>query len=278
MREYLLETTAIGTAVNINSANLNPYNWVLNTENGLSNMVNTQEGLALKTYQSDQLNNWLNTDWIEGSGSVSDVTKVSTAGNVFTIDALNLAEKMYEMLNRVMVSGGTYDDWLKAVYTHESYTRCETPMYQGGLIKELVFQEVVSNAQAEGTDGAQPLGTLAGKGIMAKKHKGGKMIIKVNEPGYIMGIVSITPRIDYSQGNDWDINLKTVDDLHKPGLDGIGFQNLMTEQMAWWSTNYVGVVWAQVAVGKQPEGEEAPIEPYAIIGFKPAATRSLTER
>ena len=53
-----------------------------------------------------------------------------------------------------------------------------------------------------------------------------------------MGIVSITPRLDYSQGNKWDVNLKTMDDFHKPALDEIGFQDLITDQMAWWSTQW----------------------------------------
>ena len=60
--------------------------------------------------------------------------------------------------------------------------------------------------------------------------------IRCNEPSYIIGIISLTPRLDYSQGNDWDINLQTMDDLHKPQLDEIGFQELITEQMAWWTT------------------------------------------
>ena len=61
--------------------------------------------------------------------------------------------------------------------------------------------------------------------------------MKVDQPSYIMGIVSITPRIDYSQGNDWDTySLRSLDDLHKPGLDGIGFQDLITEQMGCWTT------------------------------------------
>ena len=64
---------------------------------------------------------------------------------------------------------------------------------------------------------------------MSQKHKGGKSIIRVNEPCYIMGIVSITPRIDYSQGNDWSVNLMTLDDLHKPQLDEIGFQDLLCD-------------------------------------------------
>lgn len=67
-----------------------------------------------------------------------------------------------------------------------------------------------------------------------------------------MGIVSITPRIDYSQGNSWEVNLTTVDDFHKPGLDGIGFQELIDEKKAWWSTNWNGTAWVQTSVGKQP--------------------------
>ena len=42
---------------------------------------------------------------------------------------------------------------------------------------------------------------------------------------------SLTPRVDYSQGNDFDVRLMTMNDFHKPGLDQIGFQDLITEQM-----------------------------------------------
>src|SRR5690606_27400999 len=49
----------------------------------------------------------------------------------------------------------------------------------------------------------------------------------------------LTPRIDYSQGNKWDVNLKTMDDFHKPALDEIGFQELITDQMAWWDTKII---------------------------------------
>ena len=68
-----------------------------------------------------------------------------------------------------------------------------------------------------------------------------------------MGIVSITPRIDYSQGNDFTVNLKTMDDLHKPALDEIGFQDLITEQMAFWDSDVAanGDVTIKSA-GKQP--------------------------
>ena len=58
------------------------------------------------------------------------------------------------------------------------------------------------------------------------------MHVKITEPSYIIGIVSITPRVDYCQGNEWDMtSLETMDDLHKPQLDGIGYQDLLSNQM-----------------------------------------------
>lgn len=241
-----------------------PYKWITNggvfTDDTVSpSVMFSQESLGIKTYQSDLFNNWISTEWIDGPNGVNEVTAVSTTGDSFTIDALNLANKVYVMLNRIAISGGTYDDWLDAVYTHERTRSIESPMYLGSLIKELSFQEVVSNADvlSDGGDIA-PLGTLAGRGKLTGKHKGGKIKVKVDEPSYLMGIASITPRLDYSQGNQWDVNLKTMNDFHKPALDAIGFQDLITEQMHWESTKieYDGIPATETltfrSAGKQP--------------------------
>jgi len=214
-----------------------------------------QTGLALKTYQSDLFNNWVSTEWIDGPDGISEITAIDTSGGSFTIDELNLSKKVYDMLNRIAVSGGTYDDWLDAVYTHQRQRSAENPMYIGGLQSRLIFQEVVSNARFEdaSTGTKQPLGTLAGRGRTAGK-KGGHVVAKVDEPSYIIGIVSLTPYVDYSQGNSWDMNLKTMNDFHKPALDQIGFQDLITDQMAWWDTALDSTIPSTTfkSAGKQP--------------------------
>ena len=87
---------------------------------------------------------------------------------------------------------------------------------------------------------------------MGSKHKGGKITARIDEPCYIMGIVSLTPRIDYSQGNKWDVNLKTMDDFHKPQLSEIGFQDLITDQMAWFDTKITNGIPTYNSAGKQP--------------------------
>ena len=220
----------------INDLGRTPYSLGLKKLNGAYCKLGTQEGLAVKTYQSDKFNNWIDTEWIDGTGGVSEVTAVDTSGGSFTIDALSLANKVYKMLNRINMSGGSYNDWINAVYSHEAVRKTETPVYHGSLIKELAFEEVISTADTETSSNEHALGTLAGRGKLTGKHKGGKMVVKCHEPCYIMGIASITPRVDYSQGNKWDTNLKTLDDLHKPDLDQIGFQDLITDEMAWFDT------------------------------------------
>ena len=198
----------------------------------------------VKTYQSDLFNNWLNTAAIN---AINNRAQVSTVSGGFTMEAFLLMEKLYNYLNRVQLAGNTVDDWEEINWGKSSSTRIEKPIYEGGLSKELVFEEVVSNSAT--TD--QPLGTLAGRGKLSSKHKGGKISIKVEEHSYVMVIASLTPRLDYYQGNKWDMNLETLEDIHKPAFDRIGFQNLITDQMAFWDTDLTsGIVFR--SAGKQP--------------------------
>lgn len=196
-----------------------------------------QYGLLLKTYNSDLYQNWINTEWIDGTNGINEITAVDVSGGTLTMDALNLQQKVYNMLNRIAISGGSYRDWLETVYASGQYIeRCETPTFEGGTSQEIVFQEVVSNSATEN----EPLGTLAGRGINAGKQKGGKIKIRATEPGYMMCITSITPRIDYSQGNDFDSDWISLDDMHKPALDGIGYQDSVNTGRAWWDDTFTG--------------------------------------
>lgn len=191
-------------------------------------------GLALKTYQSDIFNNWIQTEWLEGENGINAITAVDTSSGSFTMDVLNLAKKVYNMLNRIAVSDGTYKSWMETVFSSKYVERTETPVYYGGMSQEIIFEEVVSTSAAA----SEPLGTLAGKGRLAPNKKGGKMVIKIDEPSYIIGICSITPRLDYSQGNNFTMNWETLNDVHKPALDMIGYQDLTIEKAAWWTETW----------------------------------------
>lgn len=211
--------------------------------------TNKLGGLVLKTYDSDIFNNWVKTDWIDGENGISKVTALKPdEDGTITMDALNLQQKVYNMLNRIAVSGGTYRDWLETVYTAGRYLdRPETPVFQGGMSQIIEFDEVVATTgNAEG----QVLGELAGRGYARQPNTSGRLHFQVEEPGYVMGIMAITPMVDYSQGNDFDLNLFTMDDLHKPALDGIGYQDLMNEQRAWWTAEQDGTKITDTTPGK----------------------------
>lgn len=201
-------------------------------------------GLCLKTLQSDIFNNWVNKEWVDGDNGIKAITDVAVTDGKLNLDSLNIAQKVYNMLNRIAVSGGSYKDWIETVYTTDYYFRAETPVYEGGMSTIIDFEAVVSNSASAASGVEEPLGSLAGRGFNSQK-KGGRIEIKVNEPCYIMGIASITPLVDYSQGNDWDNWLETMDDLHKPQLDGIGYQDLMENKMH-------GLAKPSLAIGKQP--------------------------
>lgn len=201
-------------------------------------------GLCLKTLQSDIFNNWVNKEWVDGDNGIKAITDVAITDGKLNLDSLNIAQKVYNMLNRIAVSGGSYKDWIETVYTTDYYFRAETPVYEGGMSTIIDFEAVVSNSASTASGIEEPLGSLAGRGFNGQK-KGGKLKIKVNEPCYIMGIASITPLVDYSQGNEWDNWLETMDDLHKPQLDGIGYQDLMENKMH-------GLAKMELAIGKQP--------------------------
>lgn len=218
----------------------------------IKDIINSQSnrlgGMLLKTYDSDIFNNWIKTDWIDGAGGITEITSIDITANdgKLTMDALNLQQKVYNMLNRIAVSGGTYRDWLETVYTAGKYLdRPETPVFIGGMTQYIEFDEVISKSATETAYGSQPLGDIAAIGRGGKPLNNGHIHYQCEEPGYIMGLMAITPMIDYSQGNDFDLNLQTIDDLHKPALDGIGYQDLIQEQMVGETSVYEGSLYLE---------------------------------
>lgn len=245
IRDVILHKKGNETLI-LHGANLDaPQNGSAELKQMFDDLVASQNeklgGMLLKTYDSDIFNNWVKTDWIDGKGGITEITSIDITANEgkLTMDALNLQQKVYNMLNRIAVSGGTYRDWLETVYTAGKYLdRPETPVFIGGMTQYIEFDEVISKSATETAYGSQPLGDIAAIGRGGKPLNNGHIHYQCEEPGYIMGLMAITPMVDYSQGNDFDLNLQTIDDLHKPALDGIGYQDLIQEQMAGETSEY----------------------------------------
>lgn len=215
-------------------------------------MAQSMCGLGIKTHLSDIFNNWLQTDWLDGENGINEITAVEVKDGHFTMDELNFKQKLFNMMNRIAVQDGSYDAWQTAVYGATGPMIAESPIYVGGYSSEISFDEVVSTAASN----EEPLGSLAGRGSTQQQtKKGGKNIkIKCTEASLIMVINSFTPRVSYSQGNEWYLNLQSMDDLHKPDMDGIAFQVLPSGWMngACEKFNETNARIESEAVGKQP--------------------------
>lgn len=255
--EFILPSS---TASAVKYPFLAPLYDTLKTQSGVQvyGRTTSQCGLGIRTYLSDRFNNWLNTEWIDGTNGINEITSVDVTSGVLTMDALILQKKVYDMLNRIAVSGGSYRDWQEAVFGVRVSRAAESPIYVGGYASEIVFDEVVSTAAFEsGETGQEPLGSLAGRGRETSKRGGKNIKIRCEEPSLIMILGSIVPRVDYSQGNKWWTRIDTMNDFHKPNLDQIGFQELLSQEMngrAWGiSANYKTT---DFSVGKQPAWTE----------------------
>ena len=81
-------------------------NFAKRTAQGNLNTSFTQYGLCLKTYNIDIYQNWINSEWIEDVTGINEASAVNVEDGKLSMDALNLAQKVYNFLNRIAVSGG----------------------------------------------------------------------------------------------------------------------------------------------------------------------------
>lgn len=265
-----VETTA---AMIIDAIDELPYSASLRQQGDFFSINTSQEGLCVGTYQSDVFNNWLDNTTINNLNAKNKV-KVNTEGE-FSIDMLNLTQKLYNYDMRIGVTDGTLEEWREMTYAQVSKGKSLKPVYEGGLSKEIVFDMIISTASTT----EDPLGTIASRGTFGNKHKGGYVQIEADEEKLVMVLAKITPRLIYNQGNDWTTNLKSLGDLHIPALDKIGYQNLITDQIAAFET----VVKPDLSLntfsaGKQPAwqwyrtnyddalGNMAETEDYKVFG------------
>lgn len=207
-------------------------------------------GLLLKTYQADIFNAYLSNAFLEKSESGwGKRISVDTSEGYFMIDSLLLSEKYYNLYNTILMQGGTYKDWRKAMWSVEDIGGIETPLFIGGMSTEIYFQEVNATAGSE----RNALGSIAGRGTSGGR-KGGYITLKPKEEGLLMMIASITPRIAYTQGQPWYADLQNMQQLHTAELDRIGFEALLQKQQAGWAMMdvAVGQGWQNPTTGKVP--------------------------
>lgn len=206
-------------------------------------------GLVCRTYMPDRFNSWIDS---ESYGATLSQAVVDVSSGSFDMDALRFASKLNQMLQKTLVSGGRYSDWQKVQYGASMRPHVETPTFVGSVSHELTFEDVIQTSQ---TTDDNPLGSLGGRGVGYTGNR--KTRFYVPEHGFLMTIMSITPRVDYYQGVKHYLRNTRMSQLHVPTLDAIGFQDLTTDDFAAFDTLFTSSsAYTLNAIGKQPAWTE----------------------
>lgn len=191
-------------------------------------------GLFLRTYPPDRMTSWLDKSGYDVSqwGSRVQVTNGSVPGSsgspttpYFTNDQMIYASKLGKLLNRNLLAGGRYADWLRSQFGVTTMKDLDIPQYLGDSDTEVLFEDILSTAQTDGAD----LATRAGTGI-GVMHTG-KRYCNVTEHGTYMIIASLVPNVDYYQDLHREWRKTMFSDCYVPALGQIGMQDLQVYEM-----------------------------------------------
>lgn len=130
----------------------------------------------------------------------NDTLVVDVNAEAVTLNTLRRAFRLQEWLERTNRGGSRYSESIFAHFGERtSDGRLQRPEYIGGVKSYVTISEVISTAFSEdGSSNNIPLGQTGGHGISAMG--GNKFSYKVEEHGWIMGLMFVRPETAYYQG------------------------------------------------------------------------------
>lgn len=146
----------------------------------------------------------------------------------FSINELRLAMQMQGVREKINRGGTRYIEIMKSVHgVTISDLRIQQPQYLGGLKSPITIGSVVQTSES----GTTPQGNLTGLG----GGVGGNQIFRTKlifeEDGYIMTIMSITPRTGYFGGIKREDLAFDVLDYYIPDFDHLGEQETLKAEL-----------------------------------------------
>lgn len=147
-----------------------------------------------------------------------------------TINQVREAFQIQAFLELNARSGSRYTEILESHFgVQSSDGRLQRPEYLGGGSVPLEINTITQNSSGVTSPAVQPLGGLAGNGVMASSGNG--FDFSAEEHGYIIGIVNIRGDINYQQGLDRHWSRRTRFDFADPFLANIGEQAVLNKEI-----------------------------------------------
>jgi hypothetical protein len=174
-------------------------------------------GNAVNTGATDDVN-------IDNSASLTAKTSELTA-EAADINSLRRAFRLQEWLERNARGGTRYIESILAHFgVKSSDARLQRPEYLGGSKGKMVISEVLSTAET-----TAPVGQMAGHGISVSG--GNEFQYNVEEHGWIIGLISVTPDTAYQQGLHRSLDKFDRLDYYWPTFANIGEQEVKAKEI-----------------------------------------------
>lgn len=190
-------------------------------------------GLFCAQYEPDMLRNILfNVD----TSKVNVVTSQNEQGNwQFSIDTLRFQNKMQRLVDRYDLSGGRFSNWLRTVWGSHPSKRMDIPQFIGttsviidpNTVTSIsnTYQGTLDNPSEIGSEIGQLAGNVNQSNYKKKdRNKNFHHHIHVQEPGTLVVIASLVPKVAYCNGIEREVTEQLFADDYKPTLSNLGYQ------------------------------------------------------
>lgn len=192
------------------------------------------------------------------------MTSGGEAANTFSIDTFRMANRITKFFEKLSVTGGRFGDFLRAEFGVTLHGDIHEPEYLGGTYGFIGADEVIQSTGYGNTDSA--LGELAGRGVGSMT--GGTRLFRATEPGYIVGMFSITPMVDYCQGISPVLSRVDPLSFYYPDFDRIGFQPKMASELC--ALNALDSDGNPIIWGEETAGGVLASPMDISVGYQPA--------
>lgn len=235
------------------------------TQDFISEYVNIYQsysshaGLLPVTYHDDMFVARLNSSYVD---YVKQQVRVDTQDGYFTIDSLRMANKLAKFVDKTLLGGTRYGQWLKSHFAVNGMEHLNIPIFLGMDRMSLYFDDVVSQADTGNSQENGNLGSVGGRGSVHYPNTN-KVNFYAKEHGYFMTLVALRPRVHYFQGLPKYLQKTQFSDIYVPELDAVGWQPILQKDM-YYNTEFRSNLTGQY------------VDPNGILGYSPAWIEYMT--
>lgn len=225
-------------------------------------------GLMCRSRESDLFTTFVSNESVSAARSFSKITPA--ADGSITFDQIRTSSALTGFVERLILAGGRYLDWLTVTSGVKTSHKCDIPEYIGSTSGSIIF-DMITNVSG------QDFGQLGGRGqggVSGRRHRFTNV-----EPGFLICIYSIIPHVLYPGSVKPWVFSGHLSDLYNTSLDRLSWQDLPFRcvDSSVRVSDSANTGWSSsVSLGKQPAWFEETSVPSRSTGLLASTLRYWT--